>query len=76
MVGAGRRGGADCRGNRYRFATPKRPEVQMRIVVLPFQNLTGDPRQEFFADGMTEEMISQLGAMDRSGSASLPARRR
>jgi len=48
----------------YRFATPKRPGVQMRIVVLPFQNLTGDPRQEFFADGMTEEMISQLGAMD------------
>jgi TolB-like protein/DNA-binding winged helix-turn-helix (wHTH) protein/tetratricopeptide (TPR) repeat protein len=48
----------------YRFATPKRPAVQMRIVVLPFQNLTGDPSQEFFADGMTEEMISQLGAMD------------
>ncbi|OLB27207.1 MAG: hypothetical protein AUH13_24565 [Acidobacteria bacterium 13_2_20CM_58_27] len=36
----------------------------MRIVVLPFQNLTGDPNQEFFADGMTEEMISQLGAMN------------
>jgi len=26
-------------------------------VVLPSQNLTGDPSQEFFADGMTEEMI-------------------
>src|SRR6267378_5026456 len=48
----------------YRFATPKRPAVQMRVVVLPFQNLTGNPSQEFFADGMTEEMISQLGAMD------------
>src|SRR5437667_10707162 len=36
----------------------------MRIVVLPFQNLTGDPNQEFFADGMTEEMISELGAMN------------
>jgi len=48
----------------YRFATPKRPAAQMRIVVLPFQNLTGDPNQEFFADGMTEEMISQLGAMN------------
>jgi TolB-like protein/tetratricopeptide (TPR) repeat protein len=33
-------------------------------VVLPFQNMTGDPNQEFFAEGMTEEMISQLGAMD------------
>src|SRR5882672_1648116 len=48
----------------YRFAAPKRPAAQMRIVVLPFQNLTGDPNQEFFADGMTEEMISELGAMD------------
>jgi len=48
----------------YRFATPKPPVAQTRIVVLPFQNLTGDPNQEFFADGMTEEMISELGAMD------------
>src|SRR5947209_559869 len=48
----------------YRFATPKRPAAQMRMVVLPFQNLTGDPGQEYFADGMTEEMIAQLGAMD------------
>jgi len=47
-----------------RLTTPKRPVAQMRIVVLPFQNLTGDASQEFFADGMTEEMISQLGAMD------------
>jgi len=48
----------------YRFAMPKRPAAPMRIVVLPFQNLTGDASREFFADGMTEEMISQLGAMD------------
>src|SRR5437763_1364838 len=48
----------------YRFATPRGPATQMRIVVLPFQNLTGDPSQEYFADGMTEEMISQLGAMN------------
>jgi TolB-like protein/tetratricopeptide (TPR) repeat protein len=34
------------------------------MVVLPFQNLTGDENREFFADGMTEEIISQLGAMD------------
>jgi TolB-like protein/tetratricopeptide (TPR) repeat protein len=48
----------------YRFATPNSQSAQMRIVVLPFQNMTGDPSQEFFADGMTEEMISQLGATD------------
>ncbi|HTU40767.1 MAG TPA: winged helix-turn-helix domain-containing protein [Candidatus Aquilonibacter sp.] len=34
------------------------------LAVLPFENLTGDPRQEYFSDGMTEEMISQLGNLD------------
>lgn len=34
------------------------------LAVLPFQNLTGDPKQEYFSDGMTEEMISQLGNLD------------
>jgi TolB-like protein/DNA-binding winged helix-turn-helix (wHTH) protein/Flp pilus assembly protein TadD len=48
----------------YRIATKSRASTNVRIVVLPFQNLTGEPNQEFFADGMTEEMISQLGAMD------------
>ncbi|MBV9155863.1 MAG: winged helix-turn-helix domain-containing protein [Acidobacteriaceae bacterium] len=31
------------------------------LAVLPFENFTGDPRQDYFSDGMTEEMISQLG---------------
>ena len=48
----------------YRLTIPKPPTAQMRIAVLPFQNLTGDANQEFLADGMTEEMISQLGGMD------------
>jgi len=30
------------------------------LVVLPLENLSGDPEQEFFADGMTEELISGL----------------
>jgi TolB-like protein/DNA-binding winged helix-turn-helix (wHTH) protein/tetratricopeptide (TPR) repeat protein len=30
------------------------------IAVLPLQNLSGDPAQEFFSDGMTEALISQL----------------
>src|SRR5689334_21839602 len=48
----------------YRVTRSSRPTAQMRMVVLPFENLTGDPSQEYFADGMTEEMIAQLGAMD------------
>jgi len=34
------------------------------LVVLPFQNLSEDPQQEYFADGMTEEMITQLGSLN------------
>lgn len=31
-----------------------------RLAVLPLVNLSGDPRDEYFADGMTEELISSL----------------
>jgi len=30
------------------------------IVVLPLENLSGDPAQDYFADGMTEALISNL----------------
>jgi TolB-like protein/Tfp pilus assembly protein PilF len=31
------------------------------LAVLPFENLSGDPHEGYFADGLTEEMIAQLG---------------
>jgi eukaryotic-like serine/threonine-protein kinase len=34
-----------------------------KLVVLPFRNLTGDPAQEYFSDGLTDEMITQLGRL-------------
>src|SRR6187431_584591 len=30
------------------------------IAVLPFENMSGDPEQEYFADGMVEEIITAL----------------
>ena len=37
---------------------------RIMIAVLPFENFTGDAGQEYFSDGLTEEMISQLGDFD------------
>jgi TolB-like protein/Flp pilus assembly protein TadD/tRNA A-37 threonylcarbamoyl transferase component Bud32 len=42
-------------------ATP--PPGKVMLAVLPFDNLSGDPDQEYFSDGMTEEMIAQLGRL-------------
>jgi class 3 adenylate cyclase len=47
---------------------PSRPEVQQplplpdkpSIAVLPFQNMSGDPEQEYFSDGMVEDIITAL----------------
>jgi TolB-like protein/DNA-binding winged helix-turn-helix (wHTH) protein/Tfp pilus assembly protein PilF len=36
---------------------------RIMLAVLPFQNLTGDPEQEYITDGVTEEMITQLGRL-------------
>lgn len=40
---------------------------RVMLAVLPFQNLTGDAGQEYFSDGLTEEMIAQLGRVDPQG---------
>src|SRR5216683_3540952 len=34
------------------------------LAVLPFENLTGDVGQDYFSDGLTEEVIGQLGQLD------------
>ena len=38
------------------LALPDKPS----IAVLPFENMSGDPEQEYFADGMVEEIITAL----------------
>ena len=38
--------------------------ARLMIAVLPFDNLSGDPEQEFISDGFTVEMISQLGRLN------------
>jgi serine/threonine-protein kinase len=36
---------------------------KVMLAVLPFDNLSADPEQEYFSDGMTEEMIAHLGRL-------------
>jgi adenylate cyclase len=43
------------------FPLPDKPS----IAVLPFNNLSGDPEQEYFSDGLTEEIISALGSVPK-----------
>lgn len=47
-------------------ATPAPPPVTM-IAVLPLENLTGDARQDYFSDGLTDELIAQLGDLEPKG---------
>jgi TolB-like protein/Tfp pilus assembly protein PilF len=41
------------------FSLPDKPA----IAVLPFVNMSGDPEQEYFSDGMTEEIITRLSML-------------
>ena len=51
--------GGDCRASDCAAgaaAVPDKPS----IAVLPFQNMSGDPEQEYFVDGMAEDIITAL----------------
>jgi TolB-like protein/Tfp pilus assembly protein PilF len=46
-------------GTRGKPVAPSRPEIKS-LAVLPLENLSQDPAHEYFADGMTEELIAKL----------------
>jgi adenylate cyclase len=48
--------GADAPGGGESPQLPEKPS----IAVLPFTNMSGDPEQEYFADGITEDIITEL----------------
>jgi TolB-like protein/DNA-binding winged helix-turn-helix (wHTH) protein/Tfp pilus assembly protein PilF len=58
LSGMRRKAGAAAAG--WRPMAPGR----VMVAVLPFQNISADPAQEYFSDGMTEETIAQLGRLN------------
>ena len=51
----------------YRWATPveaRQVAQKLVLVVLPFENLSGDAEQEYFSDGLTDEMIAHLSRLN------------
>lgn len=46
-----------------RWSTPPAPDPIRSVAVLPLENLSGDPEQEYFADGMTEQLIDDLATI-------------
>jgi len=55
--------------SRY-FWPPRNPSRQrVMLAVLPFANLSGDAHEDYFADGLTEEMIASSASCSRRSSA-------
>ena len=52
-------------GRRLASNPPAHSHGKIVLAVLPFENLSRDPDQEFFSDGLTEEMIAQVGKLNR-----------
>ncbi len=48
----------------YRPGRSSEASGRVMLAVLPFENLTGDAGQDYLGDGLTEELISQLGQTD------------
>jgi TolB-like protein/Tfp pilus assembly protein PilF len=65
--------GLNVGGLRSRLLGGPGGQRAIRMAVLPFANLSGDPEQEYLSDGLTQEMIAQLGRL-HPGSLSVIAR--
>jgi adenylate cyclase len=52
--------GPGPRPERPAAMAPSRPSALPSIAVLPFANFGGDPEQGYFADGLTEDLITEL----------------
>ena len=52
--------GSDTRGQKDDSPDRDRPQAKLSVCVLPFINMSGEPEQEYFSDGITEDIITDL----------------
>ena len=57
-------------GSTQQTAVPARASAEKSVAVLPFVNMSADPENEFFADGISEELLNVLVKVDDIGVAS------
>jgi hypothetical protein len=55
---------------------PSPPTGRPIVIVLPFENIGGDPEQGYFADGLTADLVTDLTRFQELQIASPPRRRR
>jgi non-specific serine/threonine protein kinase len=71
-IGRGGRGETDDRSTGGTIAASAEAEAERQsVAVLPFHNMSADPENEYFTDGLTEELISALAKVD---GLQIPAR--
>ena len=64
-IGLGGRGESDDRSTKGTIATSAQAETDTpSVAVLPFHNMSADPENEYFADGLTQELISVLAKVE------------
>ena len=56
--------GLNVGGLRDRILGRASPARAIKLAVLPFKNLTGDPQQEYFSDGLTQEINTQISSLN------------
>lgn len=58
-----------ARATYFKIHKPSSPAAQARVMlaILPFQNLSNSPDQDYFSDGLTEETITDLGEVSPDG---------
>ena len=58
--------GSAARPAPARDAAPRRAPPRLSLVVLPFVNLSGGPEQDYFADGVTESLTTDISRLNGS----------